>query len=412
MTSISFIWKDLLRRRFETLFSLLGISFAVAALFILFSLQSGIRHALLGEQGSRLSEITVYASSSGVFLNFLNTGSEKTLTPETLQSFEKIPGVIGVKPHMIYGNLASVEMSLGGQKLQTDSLIFGTTETRDEGLGLRVEGFAEQSAVIPVVISRKLIDLYNLSLAPSGGLPQLSEDTFTGKDITIFPGHSSFFGDGMDDDQAAPSKILKGRIVGFSDSVDLIGITVPIEVVRELNRAEGRTEETYNKVFVTASSPRDVPALSKFFEDQGYRVSSIQQEIKEVGRSLGFIDIIFGVVGAAVVFLAILIICGNFWSSLAARSNELGILRAIGVRKNQLMKIFLSEAVAIGAVGGVIGIALGELLALFLANIFPPLFSNSLSLSLELMVWAIFLSLGGSMMPILKMAGKKPVDLL
>jgi lipoprotein-releasing system permease protein len=54
--------------------------------------------------------------------------------------------------------------------------------------------------------------------------------------------------------------------------------------------------------------------------------------------------------------------------SVVQKSGEIGILRATGTRADTVIRIFLLQGAILGAIGSLIGIALGTLLALFFAS--------------------------------------------
>ena len=56
--------------------------------------------------------------------------------------------------------------------------------------------------------------------------------------------------------------------------------------------------------------------------------------------------------------------------SLMERTREIGILKALGMKNRTVLLIFLSEAVIVGLMGGVIGVALGWVLANVVAAVF------------------------------------------
>lgn len=55
--------------------------------------------------------------------------------------------------------------------------------------------------------------------------------------------------------------------------------------------------------------------------------------------------------------------------SVRERTREIGIRRAIGARQSQILTQFLIEAIALSLLGGVIGVILGQLVAVLLANL-------------------------------------------
>lgn len=55
--------------------------------------------------------------------------------------------------------------------------------------------------------------------------------------------------------------------------------------------------------------------------------------------------------------------------SVVQRSREIGILRAIGTSRARVLRVFLLQGIVLGAVGSILGIAIGSTLALFFASL-------------------------------------------
>lgn len=415
MGFLSFVWKDTSRRSGELVLMLIGIAFGVAATFVLFALRFGIEGALFeaAERKNPLSEITVYGES-GSFLKILGASNQKTLNEQSIEKFKSIPEVRGASPHMVYQNLASVELEVFDQRLQTDGLIFGISrDSIDEELSTD-EQWDSSKSLVPVLISRKLLDFYNLSLGPSAGLPPINEGAFKGRTIKIFPGYSSFFPNGK-----APTKTIEGKIVGFSDRVDLIGVTIPLETVRKLNLEEGHEKENYNKVFLTLDSSRSVEKVSKQIEEMGYKVSSLQKEFKEVGTSLKYVELILYVLSGIILAISVLLIGSSFWYTMTRRRKELGILRAIGGTSRFLTAVFITEALLIGLFGGTMGVLLGKVIAIILQKLLnkvlslssistDSLFNAPPSLFVYLIIFSALLSFMSALIPILRTFKQSP----
>ena len=58
--------------------------------------------------------------------------------------------------------------------------------------------------------------------------------------------------------------------------------------------------------------------------------------------------------------------------SVLERVKEIGILKALGLKDGEVLRLFLFEAAAIGLVGGVLGIALSFLLSYILVLVSIP----------------------------------------
>lgn len=79
------------------------------------------------------------------------------------------------------------------------------------------------------------------------------------------------------------------------------------------------------------------------------------------------------VAGALALLVGMFIIYNAVGVAVAERRREIGILRALGVRRGEIVQMFSAEALFLGVVGGAIGVGLGQLLArLAVGQAAPP----------------------------------------
>ncbi|MEY4576722.1 MAG: hypothetical protein RL701_1425 [Pseudomonadota bacterium] len=117
-------------------------------------------------------------------------------------------------------------------------------------------------------------------------------------------------------------------------------------------------------------------------------------------------------------------IMNTLWIAIRERTREIGALRAIGMQKFGVARLFLLEACMLGVIGATIGIALGATMCSVLnaAAIHVPtsvqlfLMRDTLTLKLEpstlvsAIVWITFISGAAALFPSLRAASQKPVD--
>jgi putative ABC transport system permease protein len=82
--------------------------------------------------------------------------------------------------------------------------------------------------------------------------------------------------------------------------------------------------------------------------------------------------------------------------SVSERSREVGLLKALGASRGQILAAFLAEAVLISTAGGLLGLALGWAAVLALVTVYPalpaapPLWAVVAAFSLSVVVGAVF----------------------
>ncbi|MBD5257171.1 MAG: ABC transporter permease [Barnesiella sp.] len=162
----------------------------------------------------------------------------------------------------------------------------------DEFFDVKPEGWgfnpADSSAIIPIVISRDYLALYNFGFAASRGMPQLSEQI-----VGSVPLQLSLSGNGRRVERT-------GEIVGFSSRLNTIA--VPESFMQWANAEFGDdTEPTeVSRLIVQTNDPGN-PAIEKYFNENGIEVSG---EKLNQGRAAYFLSIV-----SAVVIVIGLVIC-------------------------------------------------------------------------------------------------------
>ena len=111
-------------------------------------------------------------------------------------------------------------------------------------------------------------------------------------------------------------------------------------------------------------------------------------------------------------------IANTMFTSVLEKTKEIGIMKAIGARNNDILLIFLFNAAFIGLVGGVIGIILGTILSGFLPLLAGdlPLMRGTTIVSLNSIIMALSVSvivgIVAGIIPAYQASKLKPVDAL
>lgn len=127
-----------------------------------------------------------------------------------------------------------------------------------------------------------------------------------------------------------------------------------------LNEALGRPNVA-GYFYVLARSADDVPRLMSEI-DATFRNSSVEtrtQTVKQMALNflswLGNVKRIILLVSGAVVFAVLLVVANTMAMSIRERTVEIAVLRALGFRTLQVLRLLTAEAMAISVSGAVIG---------------------------------------------------------
>ena len=97
---------------------------------------------------------------------------------------------------------------------------------------------------------------------------------------------------------------------------------------------------------------------------------SADRSSEEIRDNLGFLQTFLLVFAFIALFVGAFLIFNTFSITVAQRVTEFGMLRTLGASRRQILSTVVVEAVAIGLVGAIVGIAGGFLVALLLNALF------------------------------------------
>jgi putative ABC transport system permease protein len=98
------------------------------------------------------------------------------------------------------------------------------------------------------------------------------------------------------------------------------------------------------------------------------RVASPAQRTEEVEKMLGGFELNMTAMSLVSLLVGMFLIYNTVSASVARRHHEIGILRSLGVTRNEVRALFLGEAVVLGGIGAALGLIGGLLLARVLVD--------------------------------------------
>lgn len=260
-------------------------------------------------------------------------------TPELVAKIRAVPGVIGVTGRMMFNGL------IGN----------GLTQTMFIGRGIDLEH--EEEACPRAKASVK-----------SGGEPLVPGDT--NQALLGFELGESFgvqLGKTVNVQTSSPtgrSNSMDLTVKGFSSSSfpfeNKRVIAVPLKTAQDLLGLEGRVTEYALRVDNLAHLERiktDVEAAL----GPDYEVHTWHELNTFVRDVINRQNLVMGMIALVFFVIALTVIGNTMLMSVFERVREIGTLLAVGVKRFQVLQLFLLEAALLGLIGGVSGAVLGQL---------------------------------------------------
>jgi putative ABC transport system permease protein len=128
--------------------------------------------------------------------------------------------------------------------------------------------------------------------------------------------------------------------------------------LRELSRAAG-DQPTYSSISVRVKNPAEVLPVETAVKKMGFNTFSILDATRSLRQFFAVLDLFLGIFGSLALAVASIGIVNTLVMAILERRREIGIMKAIGASDGDVKKLFFAEAGAMGALGGVVGVALG-----------------------------------------------------
>jgi putative ABC transport system permease protein len=140
---------------------------------------------------------------------------------------------------------------------------------------------------------------------------------------------------------------------------------ISLEDIEEYNRwftGERRDpREGYSQALVKVDERENVEEVEAALQEMGLSPFSAMSFLAGVNQLFLIVQLIFGGIGAVALLVAAIGIANTMTMAIYERTKEIGIMKALGASNNDVLRIFLGEAGAIGLVGGMLGVTLGWL---------------------------------------------------
>ena len=229
-----------------------------------------------------------------------------------------------------------------------------------------------------------------------------------GKEVTV---DVTIDGESLEKNYVISGIYSAGQAIGAFESVYMSAESF------ETLTAENNLEVEPNVVYLVSDDPENTQAIKDEVAALGYRGSSADALASTFTQMLDIFTYILSGVAGISLFVSAIMILTVLYISVVERTQEIGVIKAIGGRKKDIRRIFVSESFLIGLFSGILGVGIAYLITvvgnIVVENLFDTAILNMTpAFAVFGIVTSVIISMVAGLMPAQKAARLDPVDAL
>ena len=368
-------FKDIIKNKKRSLLTMLGIIIGIAAVITIIAIGRGFQDyvvdSLMGGEGKELGVAFYFQPENPTNSVGSNTS---VFTEKNIRDISQITDVVKVEsdPEQFQNDLLNVSIQKNDGKMES-AFAKPVEETESKivkGRAItKLDGDTNQKVA---VITQKLADEMFENEDPINKTVLVKNDYYVIVGIKENNAATNLFVMGNDVD--LPKETLKSRQPKNNNSISMINV-----ILKNGTKVQDKAKEIQE--YLEKNGPMKAAGSYSFVD--------IAKQIEGISSVLGSVTIFISLIAAISLLIAGIGMMNMMYISVAERIKEIGIRRAIGAKKKEILHQFMLEGIIVTVIGGIIGYIIG-MVAAFIASKFLPF-----PIKLELM--PVLISLGISL---------------
>lgn len=332
--NISLATRNFKTRKLRTFLTILGISVGIGTTLFLVSLGYGLQKVLLEKiaKSDALLTLDVASSNSSVI----------KINKKVVKDLSEIPDVVEVSPLQIVLSQVKMDDVTSNVKLSAvDNSFF-----RLGGIEFLNGKKYEKNNDNKIILSTGALT--------SLGIEDFNEALGKKVDITLIIS--------KEDQKKNNDLVTEKEMIPLDQAFEICGI------VDDSSESSGfipgawtanLAPDYFDEVKVKIENQKYLETVRSAIAEKGFTVLALTDTVDQANKIFSIIQIILALFGIVALAVSAIGMFNTMTIALLERTNEIGIMKAIGASRREILFIFLTESILIGFLGGVGGIFVG-----------------------------------------------------
>lgn len=315
----------------RTMLTILGISVGIGAILFLVSLGYGLQRMILNQITTSDALLSLDVTTGD--LDTLKLDTEAIDNIKAMTNVEKISPVVSTQAQMTVGDISS---ELTANFADRDFFRLDGTTLMDGDFYSD-----DQKDKTRIIISSTALQLFNLE----------GQDVFN-KTIKF-----SFLRPAEEGEEQEARDFTKldqeFKIIGVIEEESSSYVYLPFSISEDLGFSD------FSQIKVRVNDEKNLDLVRSAIIDKGFMVSALSDIIEQANQIFKVVQIILASFGIVALIVSAIGMFNTMTIALLERTQEIGIMKALGATSADIWYMFLAEAFIIGFLGGTGGIAIG-----------------------------------------------------